>query len=134
MIFFSTLFSTNIRDLGNYREFFLFVTDSGIIRVFSKFNIRSLPSKKFTPLTFFLLKETGKWRRKKLDSISPVNGVFPCLNNCGRVYKHKRSMMSHFKLECCGVAQFTCHICQRSFCQKASMRRHLMGVHSAMCE
>ncbi|XP_020288349.1 zinc finger protein 236-like [Pseudomyrmex gracilis] len=48
---------------------------------------------------------------------------------CGRGYKFKSSLFKHLKYECGGRRNFTCHVCNQSFTQNVSLRRHALQYH-----
>lgn len=52
-----------------------------------------------------------------------------CPNNCGRKYKHKRSIYVHLKYECGVEPQFMCDVCGRKFSQRVTLRNHRVMVH-----
>ncbi|XP_065203458.1 gastrula zinc finger protein xFG20-1-like [Planococcus citri] len=45
---------------------------------------------------------------------------YHCLNNCGRTYKYRQSMMLHFKFECGKEPQFKCTFCSKKFAHKGN--------------
>jgi len=50
-------------------------------------------------------------------------------NSTGRSYKIKSSVNQHLKYECGVQPQFICHICNKRFAYRKTMRKHLMLVH-----
>ncbi|XP_011298997.1 longitudinals lacking protein, isoforms A/B/D/L isoform X22 [Fopius arisanus] len=50
--------------------------------------------------------------------------------HCGRVYKAKKNLMTHMKLECGGQRHFACCVCPSKFTQNIGLRRHLMQQHN----
>lgn len=59
----------------------------------------------------------------------PLPQFFPCVNGCGRKYRHRRSMLKHIKFECGEKKQFKCRYCGRNFAHKYTVRTHLAYVH-----
>ena len=56
-------------------------------------------------------------------------GAFQC-PNCGKFYKYRRNMLSHFKLECGMEPQFCCQFCPRRYKQKSKLQIHVGSKHS----
>jgi hypothetical protein len=56
-------------------------------------------------------------------------GAFQC-PNCGKFYKYRRNMLSHFKLECGMEPQFCCQFCPRRYKQKSKLQIHIGSKHS----
>jgi hypothetical protein len=56
-------------------------------------------------------------------------GAFQC-PNCGKFYKYRRNMLSHFKLECGMEPQFRCQFCPRRYKQKSKLQLHVGSKHS----
>ena len=48
---------------------------------------------------------------------------------CGNVYKYKRSLLRHLRLECGKEPQFSCPLCYHKFTRATSLRRHIKGCH-----
>ena len=55
---------------------------------------------------------------------------FTCLyNNCNRVFNKSSSLIVHH-MRHKNIRPFVCSICQRTFTQSGTMRRHQRGVHN----
>ncbi|KAK7573708.1 hypothetical protein V9T40_010899 [Parthenolecanium corni] len=50
---------------------------------------------------------------------------FPCPNNCGKVYKHAKTMRRHVRDECGDQRKFRCDYCGRSFSRNQNLRIHM---------
>lgn len=55
-------------------------------------------------------------------------GIFPC-PRCTKLYRHKRNMLSHFRLECGQIPQLRCHYCSYSSKRKYDLKRHIRHCH-----
>nr|CAH7735869.1 unnamed protein product [Callosobruchus chinensis] len=51
--------------------------------------------------------------------------------NCNNAFKYRSNLLRHMKYNCGSTKsnQFTCAICQRSFTQKDSLKRHTANTH-----
>lgn len=54
---------------------------------------------------------------------------FWCPNKCGKNYKHKKNMRSHYLHECGIPAHFLCIICTKNFKRNEHLKKHLLLVH-----
>lgn len=71
--------------------------------------------------------------KKKIIRISEYeHQQFSCLNNCGRKYKYRQSMMLHFKFECGKEPQFKCDFCNKKFAHRGSLRNHVGLIHKVI--
>ncbi|KAK7573712.1 hypothetical protein V9T40_010903 [Parthenolecanium corni] len=57
---------------------------------------------------------------------------YPCLNGCGRIYKHKASLWKHLTFECGQEPKFSCQFCTAKFRQKSSLMRHIGLIHKIL--
>lgn len=55
-------------------------------------------------------------------------GTFPC-PGCTKLYRHKRNMLSHFRLECGQIPQLRCHYCSYSSKRTYDLKRHIRNRH-----
>ncbi|KAJ9596801.1 hypothetical protein L9F63_012182, partial [Diploptera punctata] len=55
-------------------------------------------------------------------------GVFPCMG-CGNIYRHKRSLQKHIRLECGKEPQFHCPYCPMKMKQKGNLQKHVRKQH-----
>ena len=51
---------------------------------------------------------------------------------CGRSYAQKQGLFNHVKWKCGKEPQFFCNICSYKTHHKASLNRHILGVHKLM--
>ncbi len=80
----------------------------------------------FSPLLTLLYKFSG-----------PVLRNFPCPNDCGRSYKHKRHLTSHMRYECIKTVHnrpFPCCYCGSSFSRRPLLKRHVLIIHKTVLE
>lgn len=66
---------------------------------------------------------------------SDKNDRIYCPNNCGHSYTgtyRKKNLNRHFMYECGVEPQFPCHLCQKRFSQKCSLKKHVNFVHKAI--
>lgn len=49
---------------------------------------------------------------------------------CGRTYFLANSLIKHIRYECGGRKRYTCNICNASYTQNGSLRRHLSNNHN----
>lgn len=70
---------------------------------------------------------------KSDNSDGPCDKYFIC-PNCGRSYKHKRTLLSHLRLECGVAPQFQCTYCKKNFARKRSLKIHLHCRHQVLVE
>ncbi|XP_069702170.1 longitudinals lacking protein, isoforms H/M/V-like isoform X24 [Periplaneta americana] len=74
--------------------------------------------------------------RRKIENFSDTSilhsgkgsGNFPCLQ-CGNVYKHKRSLQDHMRLECGKLPQFQCPYCPYRSKRNSNKLKHIRNVH-----
>lgn len=57
------------------------------------------------------------------------NGSLPC-PQCGKVYKLRKSLAQHLRLECMMEPQFQCMHCSSKFKRNATLNRHLYFIHN----
>lgn len=69
-------------------------------------------------------------QQNKLFKRSPYEGPgsFPC-ENCGKVYKWRRTLQNHVKVECGKDPQFKCPLCPLLSKRKGNISAHLKAVH-----
>ncbi|XP_065203462.1 zinc finger protein 225-like [Planococcus citri] len=67
------------------------------------------------------------------DLKSMSSGPHFCPKNCGRKYKHRRSLKLHLRYECGIAPQFECEVCQRKFSHRANMKIHCLTIHKIIC-
>jgi hypothetical protein len=48
-----------------------------------------------------------------------------CLNNCGRTYLNKKSLIRHLRYECGVKRQFQCSMCFHQFKLQCHLKKHL---------
>lgn len=58
---------------------------------------------------------------------------FPC-EECGRTYKHKKSLLMHRRFECGKEAQFQCLYCPYKAKQKGNLKAHMFFKHQRVSE
>ncbi|KAK3915460.1 Longitudinals lacking protein, isoforms A/B/D/L [Frankliniella fusca] len=58
----------------------------------------------------------------------PMPGQFPC-PQCGKVYRWKRNLSQHCKLECGKEPELQCNLCPRRFKLKRHLKRHVLRCH-----
>lgn len=54
--------------------------------------------------------------------------IFTC-KQCGRQYKHARTLKRHQKVECGREPPFKCQYCERRFSHKHSYKYHMAASH-----
>lgn len=72
-------------------------------------------------------------QRNKSIIRSPYEGpgAFPC-EVCGKVYKWRRTLQNHKKLECGKEPQFKCPFCPLRTKRKGNLSSHMKTVHDAV--
>lgn len=53
-----------------------------------------------------------------------------CCGECGRLYKHKKSLLLHQRYECGKEPQFACQFCPYKAKQRGDLRKHSKIRHS----
>lgn len=48
---------------------------------------------------------------------------------CGKMYRHKKSLIQHMRFECGVEPQFECYICNCRYRQKHDLKRHIKQRH-----
>lgn len=61
---------------------------------------------------------------------SSSQSIWWCPHNCGRSYKHKKSLTLHLKFECGVQPKFICENCFRPFKLKQHLKTHLMSCEN----
>lgn len=61
------------------------------------------------------------------DSINEKR--FWCPNKCGKNYKHKKNMRTHYLHECGFPPQFVCIMCTKIFRRNEHLKKHLLLIH-----
>lgn len=51
-------------------------------------------------------------------------------NACGKIYKYRKGLVRHKRVECGKEPQFGCPICGRKFKHKYQLRPHIANVHT----
>lgn len=59
------------------------------------------------------------------------SNVFPC-SNCSSIFKYKRNLLSHIKVECGRKKLFVCNICHKEFTYKQNLKTHVGLVHKLL--
>ncbi|XP_050535139.1 zinc finger protein 569-like [Daktulosphaira vitifoliae] len=56
---------------------------------------------------------------------------FPCLKQCGRIYKSRKAMLNHIRDECGIIPKYACGICHKLFSLRGNMKKHMIkcGQH-----
>ncbi|PSN32897.1 hypothetical protein C0J52_13319 [Blattella germanica] len=49
--------------------------------------------------------------------------------NCGRDYRHRRSLWQHIRYECGKEPQFSCPYCHKKMKLKGNLKQHMTLVH-----
>lgn len=72
------------------------------------------------------------WSQNKLCKRSPYEGPgsFPC-ESCGKIYKWRRTLQNHIKVECGKDPQFQCPYCPLRSKRKGNISAHIKAVHGA---
>jgi len=68
-----------------------------------------------------------RWSGPKTGSASQ-SGSFQC-PRCGKVYRWRKNMISHMRLECGKEPQFQCPHCPQRTTQKSSLLTHINNKH-----
>lgn len=55
-------------------------------------------------------------------------GVFPC-PSCRKLYRYKRNMLAHLRLECGQLPRLKCHYCSYCSKKKYDLKRHIRIRH-----
>nr|CAD7454850.1 unnamed protein product [Timema tahoe] len=73
-----------------------------------------------------------KHRTNEFDLLpSSGPGSFPC-PRCGKCYRWKRNMVTHYSMGCDQKRLFQCQFCPHSSKQKSHLRVHVKAVHKDM--
>lgn len=72
--------------------------------------------------------------QRKSSKTSYEEQLYQCLNNCGRTYKYRQSMMLHYKFECGKEPQFKCTFCNKKFAHKGTLKNHMGLVHKVIAK
>ncbi|RZF39419.1 hypothetical protein LSTR_LSTR000940 [Laodelphax striatellus] len=64
-------------------------------------------------------------------TVSEFNNKFVC-QGCCKVYKYKRSLNTHQRLECGKEPQFQCPYCDKRSHQKQALKSHVFAKHSEL--
>lgn len=67
-----------------------------------------------------------------LNSVALYNNaenIFPCHQNCGKIYKTASSLSKHLKYECNKVPQFKCLFCDKMAKRPDNLRKHMKSLH-----
>merc|ERR1712179_684126 len=65
-----------------------------------------------------------------LEMIEKCDGVWKC-KVCGRTSNRCSNIKEHAQLHIEGISHF-CHICNKSFPNRPSLRNHIKGIHSEL--
>jgi uncharacterized Zn-finger protein len=86
-------------------------------------------------LLTFSFKDVIPMQRKvtTFTSSQPVqsgrqSGIFPC-TRCGNIYKYKRSLHDHMRLECGKLPQFQCPYCPYRTKRNGNKLKHIRNMH-----
>ena len=60
-------------------------------------------------------------------------GIFPC-PGCKKMYRYRRNMLSHFRLECGQMPQLQCGYCSYRSKKKYDLKRHIKNRHEGKCQ
>ncbi|KAG8259261.1 hypothetical protein J6590_014730 [Homalodisca vitripennis] len=68
-----------------------------------------------------------------VTSVTPhqLEGVYQC-KDCGRSYKHGRTLHFHLRYECNKDPQFACPVCPYKCKQRGNFRRHMVVRHAEL--
>ena len=71
-------------------------------------------------------------QQNKTTKRSPYEGpgCFPC-DSCGKVYKWRRTLQNHLKVECGKDPQFKCPFCPLRSKRKGNIYAHIKAVHGS---
>lgn len=53
---------------------------------------------------------------------------------CGRVYKHKKTLIRHLRYECQQEPKFCCNYCSYRAYQNIHVKHHMIKLHPEKCE
>lgn len=72
-------------------------------------------------------------QQNRLTKRSPYEGPgsFPC-ESCGKIYKWRRTLQNHIKVECGKDPQFQCPYCPLRSKRKGNLTAHIKAVHGAV--
>lgn len=59
-------------------------------------------------------------------------GIFPC-PGCRKLYRYRRNMLSHLRLECGQIPQLKCDYCSYRSKKKYDLKRHIRIRHEGKC-
>ena len=67
--------------------------------------------------------------QSSLNSNTPTNDEYQC-TKCGKVYRWKKSLNLHLRVECGKEPQFQCPLCPYKAKQKGNLKSHMKVWHS----
>lgn len=76
--------------------------------------------------------QISNYVRGQYFKIEPTSKGFQCPKQCGRRYKNYKSVLQHLKYECGVNKQFECHICNKQFSRRFSLKTHITLVHKIL--